>query len=181
VAGATPRKAVENFIRPLQDVLACVSNLRIDRQGQYDLGETYGLTVNGGAPVPLSCAATGGNVAIRISQNYRIVEEAEADRGPYRVKTTAYMYSVEDANSHEIFGFHWHPDSRVKFPHLHLEHGAQIGLRSLHRAHFPTGRISVEDFLRLVIETFQVEPRRTDWRARIQRTHDAFKQYQTWT
>jgi hypothetical protein len=179
VAGATPKKAVENFVRPLQDVLACVTNLRIDRQGGYELGETYALTVNGGGLVHLACAPQE-RIGMRVSQNYRIVE-AEGDRGPYKVRTTAYMYSVEDDDGHEIFGYHWHPDSKVKFPHLHLEHGAQIGLRALHKAHFPTGRISVEDFLRLVIETFRVEPRRSDWRARIQRTHDLFKQWQTWT
>jgi hypothetical protein len=181
VAGATPRKAVENFVRPLQDALACVTNLRVDLQGRYELGETYALTVNRGELVQLTRVVQGHiGIGIRISQNYRIVE-ADGDRGPYKVRTTAYMYSVEDDNGHEVFGYHWHPESRIKYPHLHLEHGAHLGLADLHRAHFPTGRVSVEEFLRLVIEAFRVEPRREDWRAVIQRSQDIFRKWQTWT
>jgi hypothetical protein len=55
-----------------------------------------------------------------------------------------------------------------------------IGRAELERAHFPTGRVSVEEFLRLVIEAFDVRTRRRDWRAVLQQTQAAFSKWRTW-
>lgn len=181
MAGATPKQAVENFVRPIQQGLACVTAAVIDRQGEYALGKTYGLTLKGGEGVRLSRASGRGSVGVRISQQYRVVR-AEGDRGPYKVETTAYMYAVEDDGGQGIFGYHWHPhgSSGVRLPHLHLEAGAHIGHTEIRGAHFPTGRISVEQFLRLVIETFKVKTRRSDWRSVLQQAQQAFRKWQTW-
>ena len=181
MAGASPKHAVENFVRPLQRALSCVTKAVIDRQGGHDLGITYALTVNGGEPVRLARVNRRADIAMRIAQQYRIVQ-AEGDRGPLKVQTVAYMYTLEDADGREVFGYHWHPESRspASFPHLHLEAGAMIGRAELERAHFPTGRVSVEEFLRLVIETFDVKTRRRDWRVVLQQTRAAFSKWRTW-
>jgi hypothetical protein len=181
LAGASPKQAVENFVKPLQRALSCVTTAVIDRQGGHDLGRTYALTVNGGEPVRLARVSRRADIAIRIAQQYRIAQ-AEGDRGPLKVQTVAYMYTVEDAEGREIFGYHWHPESRspASFPHFHLEAGAMIGRAELERAHFPTGRVSVEEFLRLVIEAFDVRTRRRDWRAVLQQTQAAFSKWRTW-
>jgi crotonobetainyl-CoA:carnitine CoA-transferase CaiB-like acyl-CoA transferase len=55
-----------------------------------------------------------------------------------------------------------------------------IGRPELVRAHFPTGRVSVEEFLRLVIETFDVKTRRKDWQTVLQQTQAAFARWRTW-
>jgi hypothetical protein len=55
-----------------------------------------------------------------------------------------------------------------------------LGRPELQRAHFPTGRVSVEEFLRLAIHAFDVKPRRSDWRAVLQRTQAAFSKWRTW-
>jgi len=161
--------------------LSCVTTAVIDRQGGHDLGATYALTVNAGEPVRLARIARRPGIAIRIAQQYRVVH-AEGDRGPLKVQTVAYMYTLEDADGREVFGYHWHPGSRspVSFPHLHLEAGAMLGRAELQRAHFPTGRVSVEEFLGLVIETFDVRTRRRDWRAVLQQTQAAFSKWRTW-
>jgi hypothetical protein len=181
LAGASPKQAVENFIRPFQRALSCVTTAVIDRQAGHNLGMLYALTVNGGARVRLARVGEGADIAIRIAQQYSIVQ-AEGDRGPLKVQTVAYMYTLEDAEGREVFGYHWHPASRspASFPHLHLEAGAMIGRAELERAHFPTGRVSVEEFLRLVIETFDVRTLRRDWRAVLQQTQAAFGRWRTW-
>jgi hypothetical protein len=122
LAGAPPKQAVENFVKPLQRALSCVTTAVIDRQAGHDLGTTYALTVNGGEPVHLARVNRRADIAIRIAQHYRIVQ-AEADRGPLKVQTVAYMYTLEDAEGREVFGYHWHPESRspASIPHLHLE------------------------------------------------------------
>lgn len=93
------------------------------------------------------------------------------------------MYSVEDDAGHEVFGYHWHPTGpgSVRVPHLHLEHGAHVGNAEIRAAHFPTGRISVEQFLRLAIETYKLRTRHTDWRSVMRRTDAQFRRWQTWT
>jgi hypothetical protein len=181
LAGASPKQAVENFVKALQRALSCVTTAVIDRQGGHDLGTIYALTVNGGEPVRLARVSRRAGIAIRITQQYRIVQ-AEGDRGPLKVQTVAYMYTVEDAEGREVFGYHWHPEGRspTSFPHLHLEAGAMIGRVEIMRAHFPKGRVSVEEFLRLVIETFDLRTRRKDWRAVLQQTQAAFATWRTW-
>lgn len=182
MAGVSPKQAVQNYVRPLQRALSCVTTAVIDRQGQYDLGIIYALTVNGGQPVRVARAARSETIAIRVGQQYRIVH-SQGERGPLKVQTVAYMYTLEDADGREIFGYHWHPESRspFSFPHLHFEAGAMVGRAELQSAHFPTGRISVEEFLRLVIETFDVKTRRRNWRAVLQQTQAAFSTWRTWT
>jgi len=180
LAGANPRQAVENFVRPLQRALSCLTDQRIDHQGGYNLGTDYVLTLKRGDAVRLRDRDNRRQYDLRITQNYRIIE-AEGDRGPYKTTTTAYMYTIGDAGGHEIFGYHWHPNTGIRFPHLHLEHGANIGLQILHRAHFPTGRMSIEDFLEFVIDTFKLDTRRPRWRATLKQSHEAFKKWQTWT
>lgn len=181
MAGASPKRAVENFVRPLQRVLSCVTTAVIDRQGGYALGVTYALTVNAGEPVRLAQVARPAHIAMRIAQQYRIVH-AEGDRGPLKVQTVAYMYTLEDADGREVFGYHWHPESRSpsSFPHIHFGAGAMVGRAEVQRAHFPTGRVSVEEFVRLVIEAFDVKTRRRDWRAVLQQTQAAFSKWRTW-
>lgn len=56
----------------------------------------------------------------------------------------------------------------MTYPHLHIGRGATgnvttFGPRGLHRIHFPTRHITIEDVLRLAIAEFGVEPRRPDW------------------
>lgn len=72
----------------------------------------------------------------------------------------------------EVCSYQWHPvgQSPVTIPHLHIGRGATgnvttFGPRGLHRIHFPTKHIAVEDVLRLAITELGVEPRRPDWDA----------------
>ena len=61
--------------------------------------------------------------------------------------------------------YHWHPrgNSPVETPHLHLEQGAEVGRAEVRDAHLPTGAVSLNAFLRVLIEEMGVRPRRSDW------------------
>ncbi|SPF43243.1 hypothetical protein SBA4_3010004 [Candidatus Sulfopaludibacter sp. SbA4] len=75
----------------------------------------------------------------------------------------AYYYSLLDAAEKGIIAYHWHPHGNVAFPHLHIGSGARVGRVDLRNAHIPTGRIAMENLLRMVITEFGVAPRRGDW------------------
>jgi hypothetical protein len=50
----------------------------------------------------------------------------------------------------------------------------------LDRAHIPSPRVSIEEFIRLMIEDLGVQPRADDWDSRLRKTHNAFAKYKTW-
>jgi hypothetical protein len=97
--------------------------------------------------------------------------------------TNADAYGLENSDSgHEIFAYHWHPESvsPVRYPHLHLERGAEIGRAELTGGHLPTGRAALEDVLTFVIEQFRVRRLRNDWRDVLVESADLFRKYRSW-
>ena len=115
--------------------------------------------MNGGLPVAL-----GGPSQFRLQQNYRIVE-SELSGAPWRVEVVDYDYVIYDVEQREVLLYHWHPvgNSSVETPHLHLEQGAQVGRSEVRDAHLPTGDVSLNAILRVLIEEMGVHPRRSDW------------------
>jgi hypothetical protein len=99
---------------------------------------------------------------LTVALHFRITEETGTRRG-YRVTTTAYYYALLDAGEKEIIAYHWHPHGDVAFPHLHICSGAKVGRVEMRNAHIPTGRIALEDLLRMTITEFGVVTRRDDW------------------
>jgi hypothetical protein len=85
---------------------------------------------------------------LTLEQGYEIVE-AEGERGPWKCSTQWYQYSLNDAEGREIVAYHWHPagESNVTRPHAHLGVGARVDHPQLLKAHLPTNRVSIEDFL----------------------------------
>ena len=81
------------------------------------------------------------------------------------------MYALYDVDGREVVAYHWHPEGRsgVTTPHLHLGTGASVGRRDLAGAHLPTGRILLEDVLRLGVAELGVRPLRRDWREILER------------
>ena len=119
-------------------------------------------------------------LALRIVHQYRVIE-APDERGHWKVSTAGYMYSLEDLEGHELLAHHWHPadPNPIKTPHLHL--GAASGANALSAAaHFPTGRIAVEDVIRVLIRDFGVAPRRDDWPEVLNEAQEAFNTWRTW-
>jgi hypothetical protein len=180
VAGSTPRKAVQNFLRPLQLALSSVTDAQIASDGDYSTIGEHSWVGAAGEPFPLS-RVREASLRARIGQNYRIVR-AEGQLGPWKVTITAYHYTLEDAKGSEIISFQWHPtgSGALPYPHVHLGHAAAVGRAELEGAHIPTGRVAVEQVLRFAIEAFKLRPRRTDWRDVLFGTRRRFEQWRTW-
>ena len=182
MAGRNPQEAVGNYRDPLNEAVACATDphLILSRRSGFRVGEEYSLALLEGDPVRLPGAA---RVAISLVQYFQIVEDDRPDYGPYRVRTTAYYYTIEDVEGHEVLAYHWHPqapNSRTLHPHVHLQYGARVGRRELAGSHVPTGRVAVEDFLRLLIEPFGVPPRNVGWKETLGRTKGRFDSYEGW-
>lgn len=82
MAGRTTQRAVENFLRPIQRALSCVTDAQIRRSGEYDGPQAW--TVAGGHAFLLPCDAA---LLARITQHYRVIR-AEGQRGPWKSERT---------------------------------------------------------------------------------------------
>jgi hypothetical protein len=92
-----------------------------------------------------------------------------------------YAYKIDNwDDGDEIMAYHWHPDERIKYPHLHLSHGALIERHEIREAHVPTGRIAIEDVIQFLIESFGVIPFNEEWKAVLSESRDRFRAYRSW-
>jgi hypothetical protein len=123
-------------------------------------------------------------------QNIRIIEteDPEDPRGPLKIETVRYFYVISTTDQTEILAFHWTPEaidsSTRTFPHLHIGQAittSQTALRprTLHKAHIPTGRVSLESVIYLLITEFQVKTLRRNWRRSLERSEQAFMEWKT--
>jgi hypothetical protein len=180
VPGSSPHDAFQKFINPLQRAISCVTPVVFDRRGDDRPFIEHPLTLDEGQPVSVRRNPGRPALAVRITQRYQIVRAA-GRRGPWKVQTVGYWYTLEDREGQEIIAYHWHPAEtpHILYPHMHAEQGGN-GLIELQKAHLPTGRIAVEEFLRLLIETFAVRPRRVDWNRILRETQAEFEKWRTW-
>jgi hypothetical protein len=103
-------------------------------------------------PVKLNRSG-GDDLYLVVTQTYRITS---TDDG-FKANTTSYNYELwckKDRELETIVEFHWHPTEEVKWPHVHVTGNSPEG--ALDRKHFPTARLSLEDFLRFLIRDFDV-------------------------
>jgi hypothetical protein len=138
----------------------------------------HSLSPDKGEPVRL---AGDNNLYISTILRYCVVQ-AEGERGPWKVETTAYYHALETQDAKEIVSFQWHPAqaSTFTFPHLHLEAGIGANLGILEKTHIPTGRIALEDVLRFAILELGVEPQREGWAEILGETQGRFEEWRTW-
>jgi hypothetical protein len=106
---------------------------------------------------------------------YDLVQVDDPDRGPWKVRTRGYWYHVVSDAKTEVLLFHWHPDgkSTEQGPHLHIG-SSQLTREAVisHKDHLPTGRVSLESVIRLVIANYGVVPLRSDWQERLAEVSD---------
>lgn len=95
-----------------------------------------------------------------------------------------YMYSVDGQDGRELIAYHWHPvgASHFKAPHLHIGTPA-LAPSGVFTAgsHFPTGRLSLERFIRFVITDLRVPPHRASWDKDLQLSEGVFEVYRSWS
>jgi hypothetical protein len=178
LAGRSPAEAVQAFLAPLQQALACLTPTVLNVSGGYYVADRpHALTLGDGDPVMLSGDHA---LSLAVAQNYRLVE-FEGPRGPWKVQTTAYFYELRRSDE-ELLVYHWHPRGASPFtnPHLHIGSGAELGFAPLEGAHVPTGRIALEEILRLAITELGARPRRSDWEEVLERTQAGYEAWRTW-
>jgi len=102
------------------------------------------------------------------------LDQPSDPRHNYGVRIVSYEQRILDRDDREILAFHWHPTGRsnVIDPHLHLsgrlnpiDIGRNQELLPLADMHIPTGFVTLEDVVRLLITEFGITPRLADWDA----------------
>jgi hypothetical protein len=113
-------------------------------------------------------------------QQYVLTESGGA-RGPWKVHTAAYLYELRRDDA-ELLVYHWHPSgvSPQTRPHLHIGPAAELAFKPLQGAHVPTGRIALEEVLRMAIVELGAQPRRKDWDQIFERTQAGYEDWRTW-
>ena len=160
--GRTPAEAVNNYVSAANRLVSCITNSVVDVAGGYYLSPIpHDLTINNGQPLALGGTS---NLMLKLLQSYRIADSGEPGNS-WAVRVVAYNYVVYDSQHREMLIYHWHPrgHSPISTPHLHLKQGALVNRPELIGAHLPTGPISLESILRLLIRDLAVQPVRTDW------------------
>lgn len=136
------------------------------------VGTPFGVTLRQANAVPLR-----GPARLRLDARQRLllvgIGTAHAAGGaPYEIENLGYFYELLTPDHQAILTFHWTPNTTdpktVTFPHVHLGPAIVAGQttirpRDLHKAHIPTGVVSLAAVVRLAITEFGVVPLRTDW------------------
>jgi hypothetical protein len=148
--GRTPQEAREAFLVPLRRALTCITSAQLFVPGGKKPGETEALALSED-PLRLHSERIGGPVHLILGHQFKVVQDG---RRSWHVTTTAYRYHLTDANGAELLAWHWHPRTSPH-PHLHVA----AGLIGRHM-HVPTGRVSAESVIRLLLGDLQVTPTR---------------------
>jgi hypothetical protein len=121
---------------------------------------------------------------LSITHVFAIVR-AEPVRGRerWRITTRMYEYSLLDHDATELLVYHWQPDTDPDYPHIHVSAALHVRTAALEDKrpidldglHLPTGRISLEAVVRMLITQFHIGYRHADWGARLARTEDLFR------
>lgn len=129
------------------------------------------LLVNRGGATRLK---GNSRIDLELSMTYRISQVADLGRGPWKVSTTGWIYSVF-MNGEPYCQYHWHPisDSHEKLPHMHVD-------KLDPNRHFPTGRILIEDVLRLAVDLGAEPVDSTKWSEVEARNREMFAKGATW-
>jgi hypothetical protein len=184
LSGRSPREAVDASIHRLQTSLSCVTKavLRPSTGGYRDCTKVHALLLNDGRPVPLRAATGVPRIRLGVKIQYRIVEDP-GPLSPWKVRTAAYQYAIETEDGQEVLVYHWHPaaNSPITFPHVHLGSIALKGDGVLdHKDHLPTGRVALQQVIRLAVADFRAKPLRRDWTDVLAQAEAAFRLDRSW-
>ena len=106
-----------------------------------------------------------GSSRFQLALRQYFTADYSAKSSTWQIQINSYFYDLLDSDGREVLAYHWHPrgNSPITTPHLHPEQGAQVGRPEVRDAHLPTGDVSMEAILRVLIEEMGVRPLRPDW------------------
>lgn len=139
------------------------------------------LTLRGadtaGGYLRLKSSVVEGGVLLRLRQRFHSIEESQASAAErWHVSTLAYDYRLSRVrDGSELLSWHWHPQTAIAFPHLHA---AADDLSR--KVHIPSGRVSIEAVLRMLLGELGVPARRDDWAAVLDEAEARFIKHRRW-
>jgi hypothetical protein len=183
VPGKTPKEAIETFAGFMNETLSCLTDRRLAAYPKS--AKTFALLYENSVPI---ISTSGKRFYLQITQ---ICTTEKRDDGLFKAHTREYSYVFSDSGAdtnHGILSYHWHPnDFDLRDPHLHLRITPEMGYpeieRRISRAHFPTSRVCLEDFVTLLIKYYDIKsPLHHSTRLSIlRRNKEAFRKGATWT
>jgi hypothetical protein len=171
--GRTAAQAREAFLAPLQRSLSCISSAQLWVPASKRPGENEAILLSKD-PLPLHSDRIG-DVQLVLGHQFKVVKD-----GPnkWHISTVAYRYHLLDPNGREMLAWHWHPGTGTDHPHMHVSSGL-IG----RHVHIPTGRVSIEAVLWLLLGDLQVKPTRdhkSDWTEILATAERPFIRHRRW-
>jgi hypothetical protein len=163
---------VRDYVETLHEALGCVTaeRLLLDQRSGIRSEAPYSVSLRDLDPVPLRGTI---RLSLSVGQVVRIVPRDRFEaRGSFAIETIQYVYElVTTPDEQELLAFHWTPYATadlVTFPHLHIGRAITTGQsairpRDIHKAHIPTGHVSLPAVVRLAITEFGVTPLRRNW------------------
>lgn len=182
MAEKSPEKAIERFIGFFQETVGCLTDKYLYLHPESK--KRYRLFLK--IPAPIT-SRNGSRFYMSVAQLFMV---EECDDGMFKVHTREYSYVFSDSpvySHHGLVSYHWHPDEyALRDPHLHLKITPETGYpeieRKIGKAHYPTSRICLEDFVLLLIKYYDIEPvmGRGRWGPILKRNKKAFAKGATW-
>lgn len=172
--GRSSGAAREAFLEPLRRALSCVTTAQLFVPGSKSPGDVEALALSE-EPLRLRSTRIDGGVQLKLVQQFRLVCETPT---AWHVSTEAYFYRLNDGAGSELISWHWHPQTGVSYPHLHVAAGLLD-----RRAHLPSGRVSIESVLRLLLTDLGVPPTREhlhDYTRVLDETEATFITHRRW-
>ena len=156
----TSHEAVAEYIDNLQKLVLCVTPSVITAELHHPAPVPHSITINDGEPVSLR-----GPSRFQFALRQSFIADDSGQGSSWQVVVRSFSYEIHDSDGREVLLYHWHPrgSSPIETPHLHLEQGAEVGRAEVRDAHLPTGEVSLNAILRVLIEEMGVQPRRPDW------------------
>lgn len=164
--------------------MSCVTDAVLTVSGgYYESDEPHSLTFGDGLPQKLP----GTNIHLSVTHRYRVVQDDDLERGPWRVTIAQYSYALRrgggtEAKPERMLTYQWHPrpGAHFNYPHAHLG-PASGALQHIQSTHIPTGRVALEDVVRYAISQLGARALREDWTDVLAATQGRFESYQSWS
>ena len=175
--GKNPTDAFYAFYRPLQQNLSCITRdlLVTSFGGRHELDKVHSLSLAGG-PVLL----TGEGLQLDVGLQYSIIKTGDTGKMAYRCTTKAYAYTFLNEENNALYAWHWHPFGNSSYVEPHA-HPYAIDPRLLpSRAHFPAGRMSLEEVIHFTIDQLKCEILRDDWEKILAVNKAKFELHRSW-
>jgi hypothetical protein len=180
--GKDQKEAVDQFIGFIRETLDCITSARLNAHQESE--KLFKLFFDPSAQI---VAKNGAKFYISVAQTFTVQQRED---GSYKVHTREYSYvfsTERESTTHGRVAYHWHPqDFDLRDPHLHISLTPQVGYpaidQRISRAHFPTSRVCLENFILFLIKYYDTKSPLADskWKRLLKKNKAAFSKQATW-